>query len=208
MNTGTLFPTLISATLFLFPLTVVQAESAPPADDSASPASSHARLDQIVQRFDRNGDGKLDETEKAAAKAAMGGEDKSAGGLRDRMIEHFDKNGDGQLDDAEKQEARAAREKRQAGGGPTNTPAAAPAGPAGPGGRAGEAMKRFDKNGDGKLDETERAEADQAARTRLEQTPRALERFDTDKDGKLNDAEWATAREGMRKRFSDGAGAP
>ncbi len=58
------------------------------------------------------------------------------------------------------------------------------------------AMKRFDKNGDGKLDDAEKAEA-KAAREQMREE--ALKRFDKDGDGKLNDAERAEAREAMKK---------
>jgi len=56
---------------------------------------------KMLEKYDKNSDGKLDETEKEAAK-----KDQEAARLK-----KFDKNGDGKLDDAEKEAAKAARKK-------------------------------------------------------------------------------------------------
>jgi hypothetical protein len=60
-------------------------------------------------------------------------------------------------------------------------------------------IKKFDKDGDGKLNAEERKEA-QAARTKLREANRkkALERFDADKDGKLSEEERKTMRETLQ----------
>lgn len=89
---------------------------------------------ELIKRFDRDGDGKLDAAElaealKARVAAGPGGQ------MRVHMLKMFDKNGDGRLDDEE----RAAAEKSRAG-----------------------QIRRFDKNGDGQLDPEERAEARKA----------------------------------------------
>jgi Ca2+-binding EF-hand superfamily protein len=108
---------------------------------------------ELLKRFDKNGDGKIDDDERAAARETMlqeqmerqmtraalfpGGE----AALRARVLEMFDKNRDGTLDDEE----RAAAQKFAAARG------------LGPNGDLGEAlMKRFDKNGNGRIDEDER----------------------------------------------------
>ena len=57
---------------------------------------------QIIEKFDKDGDGKLNEEEKQAAKAEM---DKR----RDEAIKKFDKDGDGKLNEAERLEAFKAR---------------------------------------------------------------------------------------------------
>ena len=81
------------------------------------------------KEFDKNGDGKLDDGEKAAAResfmkmrggaGAPGGKPGEGGPNREAMIKKFDKNGDGKLDDGEKAAAKEAFEKmRDAGGKP------------------------------------------------------------------------------------------
>jgi len=74
--------------------------------------------EELIKRFDKNGDGKLDEDEKAAAHKAMRKE--GGGGGNDRykeLLRRFDKNGDGRLDDAERAEAEKARELVEKNGG-------------------------------------------------------------------------------------------
>lgn len=87
--------------------------------------------------------------------------------------------------------------------------------------RAAELLHRFDKNGDGKIDEDERADAKetmikeqvdrQMARQALAQaTPeqlrqRVLELFDADRDGRLDEAERATAEKAAAERAADPA---
>lgn len=132
---------------------------------------------ELIKRFDKNGDGKLDEDEKAAAHKAMRME--GGGGERDHykeILRRFDKNGDGRLDDAERAEAEKAREMVEKHGGVGRFRALV--------------LKRFDKDGDGKLNDAERAEA---AKFRAEQ----LGKFDRDGDGQLNDGE----REAALKAF-------
>ena len=59
-----------------------------------------------------------------------------------------------------------------------------------------ELLQKFDKNGDGKLDDAERAQmkAEFKAR-RAEFHQEMLAKFDTNKDGKLDDAERAAMRD-------------
>jgi len=62
-------------------------------------------------------------------------------------------------------------------------------------------IKKFDKDGDGKLNEEERKAA-REARTKMQKEGKAkmLKRFDKDGDGKLSDEERKTARETMQKQ--------
>ena len=65
------------------------------ADGEAKPAASPSR-EEIIKKYDKNGDGKLDQEERAAF-------------MKDRQAESlkkYDKNGDGKLDEAELQARR------------------------------------------------------------------------------------------------------
>lgn len=59
---------------------------------------------KLLEKYDKNKDGKLDESEKEALK-----KDRQA-----EMLKKYDKNGDGKLDDAEKEAAKAARKRPDA----------------------------------------------------------------------------------------------
>ena len=93
-----------------------------------------------------------------------GGEGGRGGGIREAMIKKYDKNGDGKLDEDERPSREEMQEffRAQLGGGQTR-PGGGQTRP-GQGGRDAapqqnmrDAMlKKFDKNGDGKLDEDER----------------------------------------------------
>lgn len=71
--------------------------------------------------------------------------------------------------------------------------------PAGSADEPGPRWKKLDLNQDGKIDETERAAAEQKMRDRLAEHPRMLARVDTDQDGEISDAEWAGAREKLKE---------
>ena len=58
---------------------------------TASPAVTDQREQRCLKLFDKNGDGKLDDQERAAAKAH-----------REKMLKQFDTNGDGKLDPTER----------------------------------------------------------------------------------------------------------
>ncbi|HSR97861.1 MAG TPA: EF-hand domain-containing protein [Kofleriaceae bacterium] len=64
-------------------------------------------------------------------------------------------------------------------------------------------IQKFDKNGDGKLDEAERADMKAAfAAKRAEHHKEMLAQYDTNKDGKLDDAERAAMRDAkLTERF-------
>ena len=91
--------------------------------------------EKLLEKFDTNGDGKLDETERAAAKVAM---QAKRAERKQQVLERFDADGDGQLNEAERAAAKAAFKAKM--------------------------KERFDENGDGQLDETERAALKRAVR--------------------------------------------
>jgi Ca2+-binding EF-hand superfamily protein len=145
MKSSSLAPALFAATLFLAPF-LHAADSADDAEMNAAVENQtmpKATQAEILKRFDKNGDGKLDEDEKAAAKDynrehEEGRRGKGRDRLNKRAIQRFDKNSDGKLDDAECAEMIKAIETDP------------------------RMIKRFDKNGDGKLDESEKAAAKEA----------------------------------------------
>jgi hypothetical protein len=102
----------LSISAFALSTSFVMAES----DDDSSPIPSqrqHHKRDgdkccdkhkgkvhqEMLKRFDKDGDGKLDDSERAAAKEAM--EARKA-----ERMKKFDSNGDGKLDDEERENAR------------------------------------------------------------------------------------------------------
>ncbi len=178
-----------------------------PAQDGAKPATAPAdkssamekRRQEMLKRFDLNGDGKLDDAEKAAMKEAQkqqrtvrgsgdigslsatgepgpGGEPPRADLFVRELLKRFDQDGDGKLDAAELTEmmkARAAAGSQGMNGGP--------------GGQFRQQMlKMFDKNGDGRLDDDERAAAEKFREDQIK-------RFDKNGDGQLDPGERAEA---------------
>lgn len=175
-----------------------------------------------MRRFDLDGDGNLDDSERTRAKEAMKQEkielpatgttatpDNPKAKFRE-LLAQFDKNKDGRLDEEERTAARKMASERGFG----------------PGGDVrAELLKRFDANGNGRLDDDERAAIPERLRKRIammtgsarserenvkkEQpledivraavagNPALLKKFDDDKDGTLNDREWAAARKAM-----------
>lgn len=139
----------------------------------------------MLKEFGANGDGHLDETERAAAKESMRARHQERREMfKARLLERFDANGDGELDESERAEAKQAVRDH----GPRRF------------GKRGhrpprELVKRFDENADGRLDDNERA----ALRAHLEQKKAELiERFDTDGNGKLEGEEREAIRAFMR----------
>jgi Ca2+-binding EF-hand superfamily protein len=169
---------------------------------------------RLLERFDANGDGQLDEAEKAAAKAAFearrtefadqhpqlaerldrdGDGLEPAEALRARRLHQyllirFDANGDGQLDEAEKAAAKAAFEARRA-----------------------EMIERFDANGDGVLDEAERETARAAFEEQMKDEGglchgKIFDRIDTNGDGSIDRGEWQAAAEKLMQMRRNGGG--
>lgn len=167
MNQRQLTPLLLSATLFLAAQGVGAAETV-----SASPAPAPVygpRHAEMLQKYDLNKDGQLDETERAAMRA-------------------------------QRREARPpGRPAWGAARGPEQGPRPGLRGPRNPEFRRGYVLGKFDANGDGKLDETEKAAVKAATekrlRTGMERQLQRLRAVDADNDGKISDAEWAAAKE-------------
>ena len=101
-----------------------------------SPGEGRPSREEIIKKFDKDGDGKLSDEEKAELRKKMA--ERSGGGrkLPPFLMKKFDKDGDGKLSDEEKAEARKTMEARRK-----------------------EMIGKFDKDGDGKLNEEERKAA-------------------------------------------------
>ena len=84
---------------------------------------------EVIKRFDKDADGKLNEEERKAAREAHEERMKER---RKEMLKEFDKDGDGELNEEEKSVMYEEMKKR--------------------------ALKKFDKDGDGELSDEERAE--------------------------------------------------
>jgi len=178
---------LLAACVFAFGCSIVlRAEDKPkPSGDQTKMAAEMQQM--LLQQFDVNKDGVLSDQEKLAAQEAMRKQGWPAGmGLgmtpggfpgSDQFIKQFDKDGDGKLSDQERIAAMAAFQRARSNGhgpvmgrlpyGPAPGPAAG-AGPAAGGDAKGadekdkkvnNLIKRFDKDGDGKLSADEKAAA-------------------------------------------------
>ncbi len=157
------------------------------------------RQKMMLRRFDTNKDGKLDEAEKDAMKQYQaegqgrrerGEQTRFTPEQRQEMIKKFDKDGDGKLNAEERKAMMEERRKkmqaegqgrRERGEQPRFTPE-----------QRQEMIKKFDKDGDGKLNAEERKAAMQARR---QERPRAInpqkredmiKKYDLDGDGKLS----------------------
>ncbi len=91
----------------------------------------------------------------AAATGGRGG-GRIPGFDREAMMKEFDKDGDGQLDDTERAAMRETMGQRFGQGGPGGAGGAPTAGGRGSMPNREEMLKRFDKNGDGEIDDSER----------------------------------------------------
>jgi Ca2+-binding EF-hand superfamily protein len=153
-------------------------------------------MKQLLEKFDTNKDGRLSAEEKANAQAEMM---KKAGPGLEEFLKRFDRDGNGRLDEREQAAARQAAQKirAQGGGGPQVGPPITFAGNEIP----TAVLEKFDKDGDGKLNDKEMAAAKKASgkRERVKQSE-VIKEFDEDGDGKLNAEEKAAARKAAKER--------
>lgn len=193
--------------------------------DDAPADGARARL---LKEFDANGDGQLDDAEKAKLRERFGDRAKQGKGAagrpggagqqvdREALLKKFDANGDGQLDEGERAKLREAMPQLMRG--------RAKGGPNGQAGGLDRAamLKQFDANGDGQLDENERAQLREAMANRpnrpngdpaamLDRLPpqakvRLLQQFDANNNGQLDPAELAKVQQMMRQRMGQRGG--
>ena len=173
---------------------------------------------EAMKRFDKNGDGRLDDDERAEALREMkqkGGE--IQGQLRQFMLRRYDADGNGTLEPAERKTAFDETMKQLEENGPLvkNTV-------------LGFVHKRFDTNGDGSLDKDELGVArdeltkriiegipmgdaptkpiDPVARKKQAEEQRKqemLDRFDADGNGTLDEREREAAKSELKKRYDE-----
>jgi len=101
---------LITAASLTLSTVLSAQESAPPASESERRAKAR---EKILAKFDANGDGKLDDAEKAALRQAFEGKAGTLGARR-KLLEKFDTNGDGRIDDTERAAARELIQQKKA----------------------------------------------------------------------------------------------
>ena len=165
-------------------LTVQAEEQQKPAAPAA--ADFPQRVDmraEAIKLFDKDGDGKLNDAERAAMREAR---QAKAEQMRKNLEKEFDKNGDGKLDDAERAALADAKKNRME--------------------QFRKAReKAFDKDGDGKLNDAERkAMQDEFQKHRPKEGPGfqdMIKRFDKDGDGKLNETERKAMMEARKQRL-------
>ncbi len=106
--------------------------------EEAKPDRPHRKLPpEVIEKFDKDGDGKLNEEEREAAKA---GRKEMMEARKKEMIAKFDTDGDGELSEEEREAAKAARKQMM--------------------------LEKFDKDGDGELSDDEKAEMRKAMKGR------------------------------------------
>lgn len=204
--------TLAVPPAMLFLSTVLRAEAPKPAENPAAgnvtvqrAAETTAPLgrptaEEILKRFDKNGDGKLDADETADAHDAVMQEEMQRweerqeagkkGAPPERVLQQFDRNHDGKIDDDERAEMRKAIAAR-GGGSPMMA-------------MRQELVRRFDTNRDGTIDDAEWAALSPLLRERLSATLRQLHRYDKNGDGTIDEAEWADATQEIRHWLDEG----
>jgi Ca2+-binding EF-hand superfamily protein len=160
------------------------------------PINPAALQKQMMAKFDTNGDGQLDESEKAAAAAQM-----------QKFVAAIDKNGNGKIDPEEAAMAKALMSRPGQGGGPQVGAGGGGGGFGGFGGAGGaggggggfgtaqipaDVLKKFDKNQDGQLDEKEQKAAGEALGAKKSRKEKLQEKLDLNGDGKITKEERET----------------
>lgn len=125
-------PNIITTTLVLAIAGSITA-AAQEGDRPGPPREGRGLPPEILEKFDKDGDGKLNEEERKAARDARRAEMEKR---RQEMLEKFDTDGDGKLNEEERKAAREAAEAKRK-----------------------EILEKYDANGDGQLSPEERKAA-------------------------------------------------
>jgi hypothetical protein len=138
-----------------------ESDSTPPVKKKGQPPNQEMKgnrpdREAILERFDTDGDGTLNEAERQAMHEAMPNRRQRPGGPqgqrpgREEILKRFDTDGDGELSESERREMRAERERMRQ-----------------------EHMERFDADGDGELSEAERKVMHETLRDERSEPPPA-----------------------------------
>lgn len=177
MKSPGLAPLFLAATLFMVPAR------------AAEPPNLQQLRARMLEQFDENKDGRLDEAERA--KAQKHAEELGflpEGPLRAQLVQRFDRNANGRIDDDERAAVREFLRQRFPGGGFGNMPTADAPPPAPPVPETADPAKLA-------LERTIRAA--------IATDPVQLKRFDRDRDGQISQAEWAMARPMIQDALGD-----
>jgi Ca2+-binding EF-hand superfamily protein len=149
----------------------------PPRPDGKPPGPGEDRRPEILRKYDRDRDGRLDEEERARLvedmkRKRLSKEDIAQQLERLAVLERFDKDGDGRLNE---EELAAAREALDGGKPIGDEPKKRPASK-----KQQETLDKYDADGDGKLSAAEKAQIqkdikakrDEAARQKAEEKKR------------------------------------
>ena len=180
-------PSTLACLLVVFGSSWLSAADKPSAEAVRAAEAQKEVQKRVLEKFDTNKDGVLSDAEKVAA-----AEELKRSGLvpvpgSEEFLKRFDKNGDGKLSASEQLAAQSAWQKMRRGGGGPVTGIGGGAGPLlpaaggglhGAGDADGEADKKkvkpliklYDKDGDGKLNDEEKA-ALQADRKKKSKKP-------------------------------------
>jgi Ca2+-binding EF-hand superfamily protein len=152
--------------------------------------SRESRMADMLERFDKDGDGELNDEERQAAREAFRAEREAR--RQAWLLEQYDKDGDGVLNEEEQAQLDADREAREAERAKREAE------------NKQRALEAYDADGDGELSEAEKQEGRQARREyMMEQREAFTARFDTNGDGELTGDERLGIRETMGQVFGE-----
>ncbi len=192
--------TLVSAATLFLSLGVLNATAQPYNKGGAKDNPSPERHAAMMKLADTNGDGQVDEAERAALKKQR--RDKMT--QNPRFLKLADTDGDGEISDAEfavaQKKAGKMRDHRKSRKGDR-----AERGQVGkdPKVRYAYLVGKYDTDGDRKLNEAERAtmraDVEKQMRAKAEEHLQKLNAVDVNKDGKFSDEEWEAAKKDLMK---------
>ncbi len=197
MKKSDLTTLVTAATLFLsFGLLTVNAGELD--QDAAKDRFSPERRAEMMKKADLNGDGQLDDSERAALKKQR--REKMA--QNPRFLKLADTDGDGEISKAEfavaQKKVRKMRDHRKGGKDSRRDHAKG-----NPEVRRAYMLGKYDADGNRKLDKTERmamrADIEAKMRTKAEKRLQKLNAMDVNNDGKFSDEEWEAAKKELMK---------